>query len=238
MRLSARVCSVMATLAALASVIGPSATAAFAAPLWSLLDPEAAASIGGGAPAHTPNVIVYPEEAPCDPTPVAATAAPKARPRRPLHRVHRRPVAPTAILHKAVVKPHHRRLRPARRVAAAPKRCVILHSETLNAADLAYADALSTPAIVAPPEATPDFGLSGGGTDVGGFGCGCGGGGGEAFPNPVSGGGGGAPAPPVKTPPGPITAAPEPRTWLLMILGVGLCAAALGRARRARAATA
>jgi hypothetical protein len=87
------------------------------------------------------------------------------------------------------------------------------------------------------PDATPDFGLAGGssGFSGGGFG---GGGGGAAFPNPGSGGGGGAS---VTTDPGhssgsgPVSAAPEPQTWMLMILGVGLCGGALRRARRTAA---
>jgi hypothetical protein len=112
-----------------------------------------------------------------------------------------------------------------------------LHSERLNSADLVYGyggavAAVDAPPAVAPPDATPDFGLGGGDSGdsgYGGGGFGGGGGGGAAFPNPVMGGGGGGGA-------GPVSAAPEPQTWMLMILGVGLCGAALRRNRRTAAA--
>jgi hypothetical protein len=130
------------------------------------------------------------------------------------------------------------------RVAAvvAPKRCVTLHSERLNSVDIAYGGAavaaLDPPAAIVGPDATPDFGLGGGDSGIGGFGGGGGGGGGAAFPNTGGGGVGGGS---VTTDPGkssgsgPVSAAPEPQTWMLMILGVGLCGAALRRARRTAA---
>jgi len=122
---------------------------------------------------------------------------------------------------------------------ATPKRCVTLHSERLtNAAWIdggAPGAVLDGPTAVASPDTTPDFGLGGGdsGFDGGGGGGSGGGGGGAAFPNPPTGGvggGGGAPGS------GPISSAPEPETWMLMILGVGLCGGALRRARRTAAA--
>jgi hypothetical protein len=265
----------MAVLAALASVIGPSAPGAYGAALWNQLDPgnqldpAAAASGGGPSSGHPSNIITYSEDAPCDPTPVAAKPALKAVHRPKLHRAHRGPVVHKSVVHKVVPHPspvlpkpvpvirrpaihkavlhkvvahRPRRRRPAAAtVVAAPKRCVTLHSERLNRADLAYdgapAAALDPSAALAPPEATPDFGL-GGGAAGGGYGGGAGGfggggGGGAAFPNSVSGsvGGGGVATDPGHSS-GSVSAAPEPQTWMLMIMGVGLCGAALRRARR------
>jgi len=275
----------MAVLAALASVIGPSAPGAYGAALRNQLDPgnpldPAAASVGAPSSGHPSNIITYSEDAPCDPTPVAAKPALKAVRRPKLHRAHRRPVVHKAVVHKLVPHPspvrpkpvavvhrtaihkavlhkvvahHPRRRRPAAAtLVGAPKRCVILHSERLNRADLAYdaapAAALDPSAALAPPEATPDFGLGGGGATGGGFGGeaggfsggggGGGGGGGAAFPNAVYGGvGGGSVATDPGHSSGPVSAAPEPQTWMLMILGVGLCGCALRRSRRAAAAS-
>jgi hypothetical protein len=140
-------------------------------------------------------------------------------------------------VHRIVAKVHHRRLRPVRVAAVvAPKRCVTLHSERLNSADIAYGGApvaaLDAPAAISGPDATPDFGLGGGDSGFGGGG----GGGGGAFPNPGGGGvGGGSVTTGSGNGPGPVSAAPEPQTWMLMILGVGLCGAALRRARRTAA---
>jgi hypothetical protein len=172
----------------------------------------------------------------------SAPVAPKPFPPKPMPIVHR-PVVHRALLHRVVARTHRRRPHLARVAAlAAPKRCVTLHSERLDGVGL-LAD--SGPAAFAPPDATPDFGLgggdSGGDSGFGGFGgFGGGGGGGGAFPNPVMGGGGGGG---VTTGPGasgagsgPISAAPEPQTWMLLILGVGLCGAALRRNRRTAAA--
>jgi len=126
-------------------------------------------------------------------------------------------------------------------VLTAPKRCVTLHSERLNSGSLVYGGApmvaLNGPPAFAPVETTPDFGLCGGDIDSGGGGGGWGGGGGEAFPNPVTGGvGGGGVITGPGTSSGAVSAAPEPQTWMLMILGVGLCGAALRRNRRTAAA--
>jgi len=242
----------MAALAALTSVIGPTVAGAYASPGRNLLDPAASAGVGAPLSAHPPNLIVYSEDVPCDPTPVVAGRAKIARP-PPLKRIRRRPhvykavlAKPSPVVHRAVVqKPilhkvvrrHLHHPRPATMAGVAPsRRCIILHSERLNTSDLAYNGLPETPPALTTPDATPDFGV-GGGPDEGGFACGCGGGGGgggEAFPNPPSGGGGGSGGtPPVKKkPPGPVSAAPEPEAWILMILGLGLCGAALRRALR------
>ena len=67
-------------------------------------------------------------------------------------------------------------------------------------------------------------GGGGGGDGSGGGGGGSGGGGG--------GGGGGGENPPPPPPPPPVSAVPEPESWLMMILGMGLCGAALRRRRK------
>jgi hypothetical protein len=161
---------------------------------------------------------------------------------KPIPVVHR-PAIHKAILHKVVAKPHHRRVHTATAAvtAAAPKRCVVLHSERLNTVALGYDGgaaldppaALMDPAALTDPDATPDFGV-GGGAGSGGFGGGDGGGGGGggAFPNIATGGGGGGVTTGTGASSGSVSAAPEPQTWMLMILGVGLCGAALRRNRR------
>jgi len=136
--------------------------------------------------------------------------------------------------HRVVAKAHLRRPRPAHVAAvAAPKRCVVLHSERLSRADLAYGVApLATSALDVPPGNTPPVGApetGAGGAEGGG---GEGGEGGAAFPNPASGGGAGGGPTPIPTKPRPVSDTPEPQTWMLTILGVGLCGAALRRAHR------
>jgi hypothetical protein len=152
--------------------------------------------------------------------------------------VHR-PVVHRAVLHKVVARAHHRRLHLVHAaVIAAPKRCVTLHSERLSSGDLVYDDApvaaLDVPAGFVPPDTTPDFGLGGGDSGFdGGFGGGGGGGGGGSG----GGGGGGGGSGGAGGGGGSVSAAPEPQTWMLIILGVGLCGAALRRNRRTGAAT-
>jgi len=149
-----------------ASGVGPSLTGAYGAALWNQLDASAPSS--GAKSGSSSTVVTYAEEVPCDPPPVAAAADPKVARHRPIHKVRRRPILhkvglhtsapvvskPTppkpipvvhrpvlhrAILHKVVARAHHRRLRLARVAAVvAPKRCVTLHSEHLNSADIAY----------------------------------------------------------------------------------------------------
>jgi hypothetical protein len=138
------------------------------------------------------------------------------------------------VLHKIVARAHRPRLhRASLPVVAAPQRCVVLHSERLNSPNLALniAPTPDIPAALAQPGPTPDFGLVSGGGDC--FCCGGGGGGGGgAFPNPGGGGGGGGGG---TSGPGNSTgppSTPEPQTWMLMILGVGICGAALRQARR------
>jgi hypothetical protein len=253
----------MAVLAALATGvvatgIGGGVNSALAAPLWSQLEPSASAS--GSKPGNATSVITYAEETPCDPTPVVAKGDPTIVHRRPLHKARRHPILHRAVLHASapvlpkpkpiihepavhraiphtvVARVRRRRLHSASvAMAAAPKRCVTLHSERLNSADLVYdggpVAALDVPAALVMPDSTPDFGLGGG--DSSGFtgGGGGGGGGGGAFPNPVTGGVGGGGVI-TGSGSGSVSAAPEPQTWMLMILGVGLCGGALRRNRR------
>jgi hypothetical protein len=235
----------MAALAALASVIwagviGVGLGGAEAAPLWSLLDPGAATSMGGRSSGRPPDILIYAEDAPCAQPPAAVASAPEvARRRHKVRKIDHEKIVTMAprpmpvVLHKVVHKSPHRRVHLA---PAAVQRCVVLHTASLTTPELAFAAAPDLPAPIAAPDATPDFGLAGGAPADSGFACGCGGGdegGGEAFPNPASGGGGPSGSrPPVKTPPGPISAAPEPRTWILIILGLGLCGAALRRVGR------
>jgi len=244
----------MAALAAQLSLVGAGVSGAYGATLWSQLDPGTTAGTGGSSRANSQNtsnspgfgnsasVVTYAEDVPCEP----AAGPPRVARRRPLHRVRRRPIvrktvvrkvaAPIVRPYKVVARVHRRRPRVAHvALIAAPKRCVILHSERLNRADLAYAvapvgaGALDTPAAYAPP----------GDASQPGFTCGCdqgggggGGGGGEPFPGPSGGGGGGGGITPVPTKPPPTSATPEPDTWMLTILAVALCGAALRRARR------
>jgi len=259
-------CKAIAALAALASLIGPSVRDAEATSLWNAMDEGAATTAGGRTSTPSPHVLIYAEDGPCAETPRAATpdqkvagGRPGVRRTRSFRKSHVYKAAVVAPRPMAVVHPpashkaihrhqdlrRHAYRRPGlARVAAisAPTRCVVLRSAILDSADLAFAGASDLPVPPAIPDTTPDFGIGGGLSGDGGFACGCGGGyegGGEAFPNPVSGGGGGSGGsrPPVKPPRGPISAAPEPRTWMLTLLGVGLCGAALGRSRRrARAA--
>jgi hypothetical protein len=254
----------MAALTALAiglgtSGVGLSVTGAYGAPLWSQL--EASASSSGSSVGSSSTVITYAEEVPCEPTPVAATTAPKVahihpRLRRKIHRrripqkvvphpvvIHKpAPVVHKAVRHRVVASAHRHRRRLARVApVAAPKRCVALHSERLNGPGL-LADATPMVALDGPPafaavDTAPDFGLCGADIDGGGWGGGgSGGGGGEAFPNPGMGGGGGGLITGPGGSSGSVSAAPEPQTWMLMILGVGLCGAALRRNRRTAAA--
>jgi len=131
-------------------------------------------------------------------------------------------------LHRIVAKAHHHSRPTLVAVAAAPKRCVVLHSQRLSRANLAYgvapppASALDVPPSDVPQGETPPTGVGGGGDEGGG-------GGGAAFSNPVTGGaaGGGVTVIPTRPPP----ATPEPQTWMLTILAIGLCGAALRRAR-------
>ncbi len=246
MRRQTKAYKLISAFAALASLIGLSVvdlgvSVASAAPLSDLFDAGATVGVGGPSSVHPPNLIVYSEEVPCDPTPVAATPA-----RRPPHRIRRRPLVhkvvlpkPAPVLHRPAIhkakvvrrSPYRHPRRAHAALVAAPKRCVVLHSESLNAADLA--DALDVPAPIASLDSTPDFGMTGDRGDDSGFVCGCGGGGGGGGDNISGGGGGGGGGePPMKKPPGPITAAPEPQTWILMILGLGLCGVALRRGRR------
>ncbi len=179
--------------------------------------------------------LIYTEDVPCKPTPSAAhPVAHRVR----LHRV-RRPAAPEGVTPIPIVnepavqmsllpppaaKPHHHHRALAHHrptvAAAAPKGCVALRSEPLNSASLTFygapAPTLDFPAALLAYN-LPDLDLSSrrkfyvAGVD---------------FPISDSDEWGGATA-------GPVRAVPEPQTWMLMILGVGLCGAALRRGRRA-----
>ena len=63
----------------------------------------------------------------------------------------------------------------------------------------------------------PTYAIVGGRSPIGGGG--------------IGGGGDGGGTPPPPPPPPPVGAVPEPDTWLMMILGMGLCGAALRRRR-------
>jgi hypothetical protein len=235
-----KVCRAIAAYAAIAAASASIAYGAAPSPESGLTP-----SFGAAAPGNPSRLLIYTVDVPCAPG-VAPIAAPAAAPTAAhrgvphplrLHRV-RRPAPPAGVtpipialpraaqistLHEPVARPHHRRRTLAHRrptVAAAPKGCVALRSERLDNADLAFygppAPALDFPVALLSTDLL-DLDLSSKRKFYGD--------GGATLPG--SGGGdtwGGTT--------GPVRGVPEPQAWMLMILGVGLCGAALRRDRR------
>lgn len=165
--------------------------------------------------------VTYSEEVPCPPSPRSPHPA---RPHRRRHRVRRRSVPHVQrrpAVHRAVA--HRPRSRPLVRTRAPvhSKRCSVLRRDRLTPASfgLTPESAVLTPvedvvepggpALVQPSSGRAAFG-DGVNPATGGGAPGLGGGGGEV-----------------------VSAAPEPQTWLLMMLAVGWVGAALRRRPRA-----
>lgn len=166
--------------------------------------------------------VTYSEEVPCPPS-ARPRAVHHARPRRRPHRVstHRivrvkqRPAVHRAPLHRVRRRPLVRARQPVH-----SKRCSVLRRDRLTPASfgLTPESAVLTPVddVVEPggPAAVePSSGRAAFGDGI----------------NPATGGGspggGGGEV---------VSAAPEPQTWLLMMLAVGLCGCALRRKPRVR----
>ena len=184
-----------------------------------------AAPAGSVTAAADPGYITYTEETPCPPTQHVATRRRRHAPR--LHRVSHviRPHRPRPHVVKARVhRVHAHRLHPAHVYKAAapvrPRRCSVVRRDRLTAASFGL-----TPeqAVLAPEVAQSEPGspiVSPASSGRAAFG--------DAV-DPAAGGGvgggvgGGA----------SVSAAPEPGTWLLMLLGVGLSGWVLRRSKLA-----